>query len=422
MAEKSGFFDARYVNGVYDRVYNADSFADYFSSFISNGVFAGKEQELLVTQTSPAATMAVTVQPGRAYIKGYWYKLDAPKNLYLLNATSNPRIDSIVAELDLFYRRIEIKVLRGTELNVPVPPTISDEQIQLAQVLVSPGSSAIINSKITDTRWDKDVCGAVGAIVNQIDTEAFHNQVNELCQYYYGLAENSYNTYVEQLQDLIRVMEETIIDGDLSAVMVELSNKLDAPYKNIPNGLIYQDVNDDVYLVSPNGFGGEVSFPLTVDLFVDNTLVIQPQWISLPVYRRWQKVLVIAEFELDVLLQNENSFATIDLPVEVYAASGVSASFRRFMQFVWPQGQGVGDTVKISQTFCFSFTKVTPGTQQIGVFSGGLRFISGCSISDLRCTPKFILLNHDDDIANALFTSDNKMVVSSDSKYISPKG
>ena len=46
MAEQSGFFNAHLIDGEYDRVYLAEHFAKYFASFIGNGIFGGKSNEL----------------------------------------------------------------------------------------------------------------------------------------------------------------------------------------------------------------------------------------------------------------------------------------------------------------------------------------------------------------------------------------
>lgn len=323
MPEKSGFFNAAYVNGTYDRVYNADSFAAYFSSFISNGVFVGREQELLVKSTSPAASMAISVLPGRAYIKGYWYQTDETKTLPISTANSlNPRIDSVIVELSESQRTISLKILTGTPATNPEPPTLSENQIQLAKVLIPVGKTAIINSDIIDTRWDKTVCGAVGAIVNQIDTETFYDQVNDLCQYYYGLAEGSYNAYLIRLQDLIAVMEQTVIAGDLSALQIEVANKLDAPYKNISSGFVYEDENDDVYLVPPNGLGGEVALLSEIDLISGDLPV--SNFINIPVYRRTQKGLVFLEFETETLLSNSSGPLSMSMTINVTASGQTS--------------------------------------------------------------------------------------------------
>lgn len=421
MPEKSGFFDAIYVNGAYDRVYNADSFADYFSSFISNGVFAGKEQELLVTSTSPAANMSVTVLPGRAYIKGYWYQTTETKVLNLAASHStNSRIDSVVVRLDNNGRTIGLAIVKGENSTSPVPPTLSSNEIQLATINVSAGKTAILNSDITDTRWDKNVCGAVGAIVNQIDTSDFYNQVNELCNYYYGLAEGSYNTYLTRLQDLVEVMEQTIIEGDLSALQIEVANKMKAPYKNISSGFVYEDENDDVYLVPPNGLGGEVQLFADVDFFeeVEGSTTITLQQIKVPIYRKQQKCLIFLQFDSEIELDNANGPMTAMLNFNVEAFGGSSEEDYPVNIF-WPQNVGDGTTFKNSHTFCFSFERATPGIQSIFI-RPSINITNGTLMS-LKCKVKAITLNHSSDTTSAMFTTDGQLVVTSNGQYISPR-
>lgn len=421
MPEKSGFFDAIYVNGTYDRVYNADSFADYFSSFISNGVFAGKEQELLVTSTSPAANMSVTVLPGRAYIKGYWYQTTETKVLSLAASHStNSRIDSVVVRLDNNGRTIGLAIVKGENSTSPVPPTLSSNEIQLATINVSAGKTVILNSDITDTRWDKNVCGAVGAIVNQIDTSDFYNQVNELCNYYYGLAEGSYNTYLTRLQDLIEVMEQTIIEGDLSALQIEVANKMKAPYKNISSGFVYEDENDDVYLVPPNGLGGEVQLFVDVDFFEEEegSTAITLQQINVPIYRKEQKCLVFLQFDSEIELDNANGPMTAMLNFNVEAFGGSSEEDYPINIF-WPQSIGEGTAFKNSHTFCFSFERATPGIQ--GIFIRPSINITNGTLTSLKCKVKAITLNHSSDTTSAMFTTDGQLVVTSNGQYISPR-
>lgn len=414
MPELSGFFDSRYVNGIYDRVYNANSFASYFSSFISNGVFVGREQELLVKSTSPAASMAISVLPGRAYIKGYWYQSSEEKTLQISAANqNNPRIDSIVVELNTGSRTIGLKVLTGTPAINPEPPTLSENQIQLAKILIPVGKVAIINSDIIDTRWDKTVCGAVGAIVNQIDTDAFYDQVNDLCRYYYGLAEGSYNAYLSQLQDLINVMEQTIISGDLSAMQVELNKKLNAPYKNIAEGLVYQDVNNDTYLVSAQGLGGEVTIAESIDVPTDGT----PVEISIPNYRRNQKIVLLIDFEIGVTLNNSSGAMAARHAFDV-SMETQHKNFR--VNSTWPQSLNNGTEIKSNHTCCCSFTIISPTEHELKI-TCGQNIVNG-STTTCKCKVTAILINHDTSAStSALFTSDNKLVVTSDDRFISPK-
>ena len=64
MTIRSGFFNS--VNG--DRKYDAKRFAEYFNSFIGNGVFPNPSDNLQVIANND---MTVTVKAGKAWINGY---------------------------------------------------------------------------------------------------------------------------------------------------------------------------------------------------------------------------------------------------------------------------------------------------------------------------------------------------------------
>ena len=76
MSQSSGYFISR--GG--DRKYTPDWLAGYIKAIITTGVF---KDECGVTA---ADGMAVTVAPGRAWIEGYLYLLDAPQTLQIPNA------------------------------------------------------------------------------------------------------------------------------------------------------------------------------------------------------------------------------------------------------------------------------------------------------------------------------------------------
>ena len=73
--EKSSFFNAELVDGEYDRVYLAEDYARYFSSFIGNGVFPNPSNNLKVVASGE--NMKVTVKAGKAWINGYYYENDS---------------------------------------------------------------------------------------------------------------------------------------------------------------------------------------------------------------------------------------------------------------------------------------------------------------------------------------------------------
>ena len=102
--EKSSFFNS--VSG--DRVYRAEEWAEYFASFIGNGVFPVPSTSLQVVAGSG---MAVAVKTGKAWINGYFYynTSDLPVTLATADGVLN-RIDRIVVRWDLTERKISVAV------------------------------------------------------------------------------------------------------------------------------------------------------------------------------------------------------------------------------------------------------------------------------------------------------------------------
>lgn len=161
MAQKSGFFNALLDQGVYDRTYNADDYSDNLAVVISNGVLRSTLDDLKVT----ASGLNLSVNAGRAWIKGKYYNNTTP---YLLPAITTPtgatRIDRVVLRLDntISGRDISIQYLQGTAATSPVPPALTrtDTIYELCLANVTVAANAV-NVTITDTRSDTDICGWV---------------------------------------------------------------------------------------------------------------------------------------------------------------------------------------------------------------------------------------------------------------------
>lgn len=168
--EKYGFFNAVATSdGKYDRSYLAEDFANYFASFITNGVFEELGGKLEVVADNG---MSIIVKNGVAWINGYRYENDSDLSITLDSADgTQSRIDSIVVRLDITNREIKIHVKKGSLSTSPITPAITRNndiyELQLATVRVSANTAVLTQSMITDTRNDDIVCGWVTSIGSQ---------------------------------------------------------------------------------------------------------------------------------------------------------------------------------------------------------------------------------------------------------------
>ena len=205
--EKSGFFDAKLVGDAYDRVYNASSFANYFSSFIGNGVFAGKYNDLAVL---PANTpdMTVRVLPGQVWINGYWYENsnDGDKVFTVQPAAGQykNRYDAVVVRLDLNERKMSVELKQGAAAKTPVKQSPDRSggiwELVLAYVLVEYGTSAITSALITDTRADNVLCGYAHGVVDQVSTTTIFNQLQAQTSKAVSDSQVAVNAAIQSLQ------------------------------------------------------------------------------------------------------------------------------------------------------------------------------------------------------------------------------
>lgn len=226
MAEHSGFFDAHLVGSEYDRVYLAESFAKYFASFIGNGIFGGKSDELIVYQ-SASVNMGVRVLPGQGWINGYWYEntSDLPLTIDLADGVYN-RIDIIVLKWGKVEREVWLEVKKGTPAANAVAPTLSRNsdyyELKLAEVHVDAGATSILQSNIVDTRLNSDVCGLVVGVVQQFDTTAFGAQLNSFIADYIDRAYNDYLVYQQTIAN-----HSTAAGSDYESFRTYLNTKKD---------------------------------------------------------------------------------------------------------------------------------------------------------------------------------------------------
>lgn len=220
MAETSGFFQAMVDESTndYDRKYFAKQFADYFSLFIGNGVFANPTNQLMVV---PGTGLSVVVKPGYAFINGYWYWNSTDKIIPLVpNYGTGNRTDTVRVRMSDVTRNMTVDVYTGdTEL-------VRGEDVydlQLASITVQPMAETLLASAVQDTRPNEQVCGFVTGLL-RVETTAdlFAQFQSAFDQWFDGIKAELEGVEVGQL--LTRMDElEASVDTDLA----EMNGKID---------------------------------------------------------------------------------------------------------------------------------------------------------------------------------------------------
>lgn len=210
--QKSSFFNS--IDG--DRKYKAEEWAEYFASFIGNGVFPEPSTNLMVEANTD---MTVTVKAGKAWINGYFYYNTADLTVQLDNADGVlKRIDRIVVRWSLTNRNIEIAVKKGTFASSPVAPVLQRDsdifELSLADIAVNNGVIQITQVNITDQRQNSSYCGIVAGTVDQIDASGLFAQY-----------EQAFNDWFATLED--------VLDENTAANLLNLINGNTSKIENV---------------------------------------------------------------------------------------------------------------------------------------------------------------------------------------------
>ncbi|WP_347293130.1 hypothetical protein [uncultured Alistipes sp.] len=250
--EKSSFFNS--VS--HDRVYRAEEWAEYFASFIGNGVFPVPSNNLQVVAGSG---MVVTVKAGKAWINGYFYYNtgDLSLTLPVADGVLN-RIDRIVVRWDLTERLISVVVKSSTPSASPTPPALQRDadayELCLADITTGAGVTAISQAVITDRRLDPSICGIVAGVVDQIDTAAFNAQLQAWFTDYKAQSLQEFNdlvSYMESLE-LLGDQQYNALQAYMNAFKLEAENDFNAWFASVKNVLDEDTVGHLVNMIQSN--------------------------------------------------------------------------------------------------------------------------------------------------------------------------
>ena len=150
MAEYFRFFDSTEDD---IREYQASEFAEYFSRFLSDGVYTKDGQMGLKVTT--VSGFNIKVSPGFAFIRGYMYKSDADIEFTLDSSDAVlDRIDRVILKLDIVNRTMNIQLKKGTMGSQPSPPSLIDDasikELPISQIRINHGSTTgiIIDERV----------------------------------------------------------------------------------------------------------------------------------------------------------------------------------------------------------------------------------------------------------------------------------
>lgn len=272
--EKSSFFNS--VS--HDRTYRAEDWAEYFASFIGNGVFPVPSTGLQVVVDNG---MNLLLKAGKAWINGYFYNNTSDLTITIGTADGQlNRIDRIVVRWDLTNRIISAEVKSSAYSASPTAPALQRDadiyELALADVYVGAGVTAITQNNITDRRLNTSLCGIVAAVVDQIDTEAFNAQLQAWFAEYQSLSAAEYNTLVSYMNSLklqgntqydafeqhmadfeaqaaaefnswFNGLQE-VLDENAAANLMNITNALDARVDLI-EAVIFNDITENPFLI-----------------------------------------------------------------------------------------------------------------------------------------------------------------------------
>jgi hypothetical protein len=118
---------------------NIDTTETQFSQWARNigeGVRVGTADEL--EPFADNSGLNVKVRAGESLVRGHYYKSTAVETLTIAASDlTNPRIDSVVLELDPVANTILLKVLTGTPASSPVAPTLTQTDGAVWQQLIA---------------------------------------------------------------------------------------------------------------------------------------------------------------------------------------------------------------------------------------------------------------------------------------------
>lgn len=305
-----------------DRLYDADSFAEWLRKFFTTGVFDG---ELQVTS---AGGMDVSVSAGYANIDGKVRFFDSATKLTLATAGSTyPRIDTIVVERNDTDRKITIKAVTGTYSASPTAtaPVRANNiyQIVLAQIYIAAGATSITQTAITDTRSNTDLCGIVTGTVKEMDYSQFAAQFNSYYDSFKAENKADFDTWFAAMKDQLTTdaagnlqAEIDALKGTVGTNTSEIAANKEAIESNTAK---LSTTAKNITLAASGWSNGAYTISDSLITATSNQEIIPAQSISADQYKALVKASLVATAQSagSITIKTFGTTPTIDIPITV---------------------------------------------------------------------------------------------------------
>ena len=209
---------------VYDRAISSEPLRNLLHKLFTDGILPDVSTNLQVVAGSG---MNVVVKAGFAIVQGC-LKLEENDRTLALQAsnTTNDRIDTVVLRLNSNddQRYCDLYIREGTPASNPTRPNLvrSDSvyELGLADIFVTKTITSITQSKITDTRFEKERCGVISSL-SEYDTTTIYNQVQFDLKEFKATEQADFLAWYENIKN---ILDENVA-GHLQAEIDDINTK-----------------------------------------------------------------------------------------------------------------------------------------------------------------------------------------------------
>lgn len=228
-----GFFDAVEISpGVFDRIYDADSWSKPYRRIVSDGIFEapqGATNADFKVSSVDDEPMDVIISHGDGIFWTKWFSLTSDQIVTIDgNTNENDRIDSILVQVDKGQRLGRVVYRTGTPAATPVAPELSDtstlKEWRLANIYVESFATEITDAQITDVRGTETPF--IASLVQTLSTEQLFTQWDTLYRDYFNQTKATVEAFLRDLTE----------DLNVSMTLQEIN--------------IVEDIEEDTYTIS----------------------------------------------------------------------------------------------------------------------------------------------------------------------------